>query len=452
MPIDFLRKAFQAHPAADALLWRGKSCSYAQLLERLAYWEEFLADKGVKPGAVVALEGDFSPESTAALLALIARGAIIVPQVRTNTAEKDFRYDVAGVQCAVYLDAKDKAAFRKFDRPAKHELYSILRKRRHPGLVLFTSGSSGTPKAAVHDFVGLLEKFQTPRPSLRTLQFLLFDHWGGLNTLLHTLSNAGAVVTVPDRSPEAVCKAIEKHRIEVLPCSPTFLNLLLLSGVHHGKNLSSLKIISYGTEPMPPATLARLREVFPGVKLHQTYGLIELGVLRSKSKSDDSLWVKLGGEGFETRVVDGLLQIKARSAMLGYLNAPSPFTKDGWFMTGDAVEVDGEYFRILGRKSELINVGGEKVYPQEVENVIQNCDNVAEVTVYGEKNPLTGAIVCAKIRPQRREDVDVLVARIKAACRKVLPPFKVPVRVVVDEEAQHGHRFKKARAAVIRKP
>lgn len=71
--------------------------------------------------------------------------------------------------------------------------------------------------------------------------------------------------------------------------------------------------------------------------------------------------------------------------MLGYLNAPSPFTDDGWFITGDSVEVNGEYLKILGRKSELINVGGEKVYPQEVENIILELGNVREVTVYGEK-------------------------------------------------------------------
>jgi acyl-CoA synthetase (AMP-forming)/AMP-acid ligase II len=91
--------------------------------------------------------------------------------------------------------------------------------------------------------------------------------------------------------------------------------------------------------------------------------LSELGILRCKSKAADSLWVKIGGEAFETRVREGLLEIKAKSAMLGYLNAPSPFTDDGWFKTGDLVEVDGECFRILGRKSDLINVGGEKVYP-----------------------------------------------------------------------------------------
>ncbi len=155
--------------------------------------------------------------------------------------------------------------------------------------------------------------------------------------------------------------------------------------------------------------------------------------------------MKVGGEGFETRVVDGILQIKARSAMLGYLNAPSPFTEDGWFNTSDAVEVDGEYIRILGRISEIINVGGEKVYPAEVESVIQGMDNVAAVTVHGERNPITGQIVCARVTPLGPEDPRALAARVKGFCRERLQPFKVPVRVRIIDDRQYSDRFKKTR-------
>jgi len=161
------------------------------------------------------------------------------------------------------------------------------------------------------------------------------------------------------------------------------------------ESVKIMKINQFGTEPMPESTLLKLNSLFPNIKFLQTYGLIELGVLRSKSKKNDSLWVQVGGKGYETRIVGGMLEIKAKSAMLGYLNAATPFTKDGWFKTGDAVEVDGDYIKILGRKSELINVGGEKVYPQEVESVIQEIENVAEVRVYKEKNSIIGNIVCA---------------------------------------------------------
>jgi acyl-CoA synthetase (AMP-forming)/AMP-acid ligase II len=155
--------------------------------------------------------------------------------------------------------------------------------------------------------------------------------------------------------------------------------------------------------------------------------------------------VKVGGEGFETRVVDGMLEIKARSAMLGYLNAESPFTEDGWLKTGDAVEVDGDYLRILGRRSEVINVGGEKVYPAEVESVLQQMDGVEDVAVLGEPNSITGQIVAARVKLSRTESLGDLRRRIEAFCQGKLPRYKIPRKVTLADATMHGPRFKKMR-------
>jgi acyl-CoA synthetase (AMP-forming)/AMP-acid ligase II len=171
--------------------------------------------------------------------------------------------------------------------------------------------------------------------------------------------------------------------------------------------------------------------------------------LRSKSRSSDSLWVKLGGEGFQTRVVDEILQIKADSAMLGYLNAPSPFTDDGWFITGDKVEVDGDYFRILGRESEIINVGGQKVYPAQVESVVQEMPEVAEVSVYGEKNIMVGQIPCATVRLRQPRDPRQFHRELRQFCRQRLQEFQIPVRVRLVENSLHGERFKKNRREYV---
>jgi len=315
----------------------------------------------------------------------------------------------------------------------------------HPGLVLFSSGSTGKSKASVHDVTGILEKFKVKRHRLRTITFLLYDHIGGFNTLLYTLSNAGLIVTLRDRSPDSVLSAVEKHRVELLPTSPTFINLILLSEAYKRHDISSLKIVTYGTEPMPESTLKRFNHLFPNIKLLQTYGLSEVGILRSKSKSSDSLWMKIGGDGFETRVVDGMLEIKAKSAMLGYLNEANPFTEDGWFKTGDKVSVDGEYVKFLGRKSEIINVGGQKVYPQEVENVILEMDNVAEATVCGEKNPILGNIVCANVRLQNNENKKKFSNRLKIFCTEKLKSYMIPVKVKIDSKKQYNERHKKIR-------
>ena len=221
--------------------------------------------------------------------------------------------------------------------------------------------------------------------------------------------------------------------------------MMLLSRAYERHDLKSLKIITYGSEPMPESVLKKLNFIFPNLKLQQTYGLIELGVMSSKSKDNQSLWVKIGGNGFQIRVCDGLLEIKSDSAMIGYLNAESPYTEDGWFKTGDAVEVDGEYYKILGRKSELINVGGEKVYPQEVENIIISIKDVLDVQVYGEKHPFTGNIVCAKVLINSEIDQDLLKREIKKLCKLKLESFKNPVKIIFVNTPFFSNRFKKQR-------
>jgi acyl-CoA synthetase (AMP-forming)/AMP-acid ligase II len=374
-------------------------------------------------------------------------GCIIVPLTSSVAAKKAEFTQISQGEVTMELNPADVVTIRRTGLRADHELYGKLRQPCHPGLVLFSSGSTGKSKGVVHDLLPMLEKYKVSRTALRSISFLLFDHIGGVNTMLYILANAGCMVTVQERTPEAVLAAIQNHKVELLPTSPTFINLIILSEAWKSFDLSTLKTVTYGTEPMLDGTLKRFHELFPHIKLQQTYGLSEVGILRSQSRSSDSLWVRLGGEGFETRIVDGVFQIKAKSAMLGYLNAPSPFTADGWFNTGDMVEVDGDYVRFLGRKSEIINVGGEKVYPAEVENVLQALNNVAEVTVFGEKHPLTGHIVAACFRLLEPEDPAAFRNRVRAFCQGKIERHKIPARILIVGDVQHSSRFKKMRRA-----
>lgn len=445
MTLRWLLDRFQELGDVPAIAWRGDTTSYAQLGQRV---EQLLVDfeaAGPPASSVVALEADFHPDAVAALLALIEHAAVIVPLTSTVEASKPRFRQIAEIEWIVEVDDAGVRS-RATGVAATHPLLQSLKDERHPGLVLFSSGSTGEPKAALHDFVPLLEKFQVQRKAWCTMAFLLFDHIGGVNTLLYTLSNGGTLVVVEDRSPQVVCELIERHGVELLPTSPTFLNLLFVSGAHEHHDLSSLQLVTYGTEVMPEATLRRVHKALPAATLQQTYGLSELGILRSKSRSSDSLWVKLGGEGFEIRVTDeALLEIKARSAMLGYLNAASPFTDDGWFRTGDRVEVDGEYFRILGRVSEVINVGGNKVDPGEVEDALLQLDGVVDAVVFSEPHDLLGQIVAARVRISEGEEAAAFRSRMRVELAERLPRFKIPQRVYLTTEAVHGDRFKRMR-------
>lgn len=432
---------------AESFVFDGDSYDYAHLAREVDYWAGYLEKEGVTAGTVTALEGECSPHSCAALLAMIRLDAIVVPLGPLPAEKRREFLGIAEVESIVRADGSGASGVEHTGVRAEHELFGRLRAAGHPGLVLFSSGTTGRSKASVLDFVKALSRYGTPAKPRRILSFLSLDHIGGINTLLHTLSQGGTVITVPERTPNTVFGAIERHRAEILPTTPTFLNMALISGALERHDCSSLELVTYGTEPMPIQTLRRLSATLPaGTRLKQTYGLSELGILPTRSKGDDTLWVRIGGAGFEHKIVDDVLWIRSGMAMLGYLNAPAPFDSEGYFNTQDVVRVDGDYLHILGRRSEIINVGGEKVYPSEVEGVVLEAGNIADVTVSSLPSPVTGAAVMATVRLVTEEDPAAVSRRVRKHCRERLEMYKVPVTVKVSQAAQHSERFKKVRA------
>jgi acyl-CoA synthetase (AMP-forming)/AMP-acid ligase II len=449
MELDWLFEKLSNGGDKAAFVWHGQPYSYRWLLDRTAYWQGEFSDRNLPTGQVVAVESDHSPDATALLLALIQHAAIIVPFSAGIGSNTETLESTAEVRILFRQRPDNRWEIDWRDRFSANDLVKSLQTRGRPGLVLFSSGTTGASKAALHDFGRLLTKFKATRRGCRTLAFLLFDHIGGLNTLFHVLANSGTVIVPDGRDPSTVCATISRHEVELLPTSPTFLNLLLISEAYKDHDLSSLRRVTYGTEPMMQATLDRLIRILPQVEFTQTYGLSELGILRSKSKASGSLLMRVGGEGYETKIVDGILWVRAESAMEGYLNAPNPFDADGWFNTGDEARVEGEFLRILGRRGDVINVGGEKVFPLEVEDVIQTLPNIAGVTVRAELNPITGETVVADVSLREPEDLIALRNRVREACRQRLSPAKTPTRVRVVTSHGESPRFKKNRNNAI---
>lgn len=443
--IDWLIERFVSAREKTAFIHHGTPFSYGQMVDRIAALELQLQQAGVGHHDTVVVLADYAPEVVCMLLALARLRATVVPMTRGSVIEESEVLGISGCTRRIVF-APDGITW-DMETHAVSVTNPLMAEFRHtsPGLVLFSSGSTGKPKGMLHDFWRVMDRFKVQRAPVVAMPFLLLDHFGGINTILAITSSLGTVVTTEDRLLPTICAAIEKYKVDLLPTTPSFLTMLAATDLPERYDLSSLKRITYGTETMPQATLDRIRERFPNVELQQTYGLSEVGVLRSQSRADGSLWVRIGGQGFETQVRDGILWIRSEFRMLGYLNAPSAFDDEGWFNTQDRVEVDGEWFKILGRVTDLINVAGQKVYPAEVEDVILQLPNVADVVVKGEKHTLLGQIVVAHVALSKPEPLPELRARVRLACLSKLTNYKVPAKVVLMEAEMYSARFKKVR-------
>lgn len=388
----------------------------------------------VKSGDVVALIGDFDPLSIATLLNLVDKKVILVPLTNLTKDQHNYFFESAFVNVVI-----EGGKVLRMDEQQPNKYLDKLRSLKHSGLVLFSTGTTGRPKAILHDFEPFLERFNTQRPTLRTLNFLLFDHIGGLNTLFHTLFNRGVVIAPEERSISHILDICKAHNVEAMPTTPTFLRMLLMSGEIPEKFPKSVKIVTYGTERMDQPTLDALCDILPDVDFRQTFGMSELGILRVKSESRDSLYMKIGGEGVEYKVIDDILFIRSKTRMIGYLNAASPFDEEGWYNTKDIVEVKDDMIKVTGRTTEVINVGGLKFMASEVERVALDYTGVKFVKVFPKQNPITGEHSEMDIQ-LIDEQFDIKL--YKKFLNDNLQSHMVPRRIHI-KNLSIGHRFKK---------
>ena len=390
----------------------------------------------IQQGDVVALIGDFNPETILILLKLIDMRVVIVPLTTETENQHKYFFESAYVNVII---KNNKVIRLKHNK--KHNLIEKIKKLNNSGLILFSSGTTGKPKAILHDLTRFLKRFETPRPALRTINFLLFDHIGGLNSLFHTLFNKGTVVAPGERSVENILQTCRQFNVELLPTTPTFLRMMLIGGSIKRKVPKSLKIITYGTEKMDQVTLNSLCKLLPNIDFRQTYGMSEYGILRVKSKSRNNLYIKIGGEGIKTKVIKNILYIQSKSRMLGYLNVPSPFDTKGWFNTGDIVDEKDGFYKIVGRANEIINVGGLKFMPLEVEQVALSFPGILFAKAYPKNNPITTQHVEMSVQTKQSQQIDkkTLINFFNAK----LPKHMVPKRITF-EKIDIGHRLKRA--------
>ena len=442
---SFLKKIKEAEFQKKAIILNNQELLYSELNNKI---EELytLISKSFGQKKVVVISGDYSFNSIALVFALSRHRCVFIPIISNNETEISKKI---GVSKPNYIIDSVTLSITNVnnDDSEQNSYYSELFKSEKSGLVLFSSGSTGDPKAMVHDFDNLLGTYlDVKTKNLTFLVFLMFDHIGGINTMLNILSMGSTMVIPEKREPELIGKLIQKYKVNIFPASPTFLNLMIIGGVFDNYDLSSLKLVTYGTEPMSENLLANLKLKLPKARLIQTFGTSETGIIKTKSKSSTSLLIKFDDSDQEVKIVNNELWIKSNTRVLGYINHNNDsFTDDGWFKTGDLVEEkENGYYRIVGRKSKIINVGGEKVLPIEVETVITDLNYILDCTAYAKENPITGQVVAVKVVVKSLDiDIKQLKKSIKLHCKKNLERYKVPAEIIISDKIDFSTRFKK---------
>ena len=429
-----------------AIIYDGKKYSYNELYIKIKEIESFIKDK-IKSGEVVAILADYSFVSVALFFALYKNKNIIAPITSSSQNEiqgkikESFSTNIVNINGEILTISDEK-------NNESHKIIENLQKLGHSGLILFSSGSTGAPKAMIHDLDKLIDNYKNKKQKhINMLVFLMFDHIGGINTMLNILSMGATMIIPQNRNADDICRLIQDYKITVLPSSPTFLNLILIDRSYEKYDLSSLRMITYGTETMPDGLLNRLKAVFSKVKFLQTFGTSETGIASTSSKSSNSTFMKIDDENLEYKIVDNELWLRSKTQILGYLNrSMESFTNDGWFKTGDLVELDNEGFiRIIGRNKEIINVGGQKVLPSEVESVLLGMDEIEDCLVYGEQNAITGQSVSCDVVLKHGIDDSGFKILVRKFCKDKLDNFKIPTRVNVVQKTEFTERFKKSR-------
>jgi len=293
-----------------------------------------------------------------------------------------------------------------------------------PHVVVATSGTSGPPKLVQRTWDAVLAAARLAEQWQGLGWLLAYDatRWAGIQVWGQSLLTGGRLVVPDSRDPDVVARALVEEQVAILPATPTLLRRLLASADPSRLSAAKPERITLGGEAADGPLLARAREVFPQARITHVYATTELG---------EVFRVGDGLPGFPAawlgRELPGGVRISTRrdGELLVQLSRDSAEVA-----TGDVVERRGDRFEFTGRRSDVIVVGGAKVFPKRVEEVLRGVPGVVEARVYGQPSAITGELVAAELvlaepLPDGCTPESVRAAAL-TACRESLESHGVP--------------------------
>ena len=462
-----------------ALISRGRPTTYGQLRNQVASMRGELQRLGVNKGDVVALLCGNSRYFVVSYLATIGIGAVIAPLNPTSPAPEIEKELQAVTPTAVVIEPSAFAAWKQIpsittsavrvvisteghEIDGAHTIDEFLTAEpapivdvepSHHAAYMFTSGTAGSPKAAVLTHDNLLTNIRQANvaehlgPNDVTYGVLPLFHIFGLNVVLGTSFAGGAAVVLVQRfDPVATMETIAERTVTVLPGAPSMWMALAQMDHPHADGFKTVRLALSGAAKLPEQIAHSISARF-GLQVHEGYGLTEASPVVTTSIGMEWTPGSIGRPvpGIELRLVDengedalvgdsGEIWIRGANVFAGYLNDPEStarvLTPDGWLRTGDiAVVDDAGHLFMVDRAKDLIIVSGFNVFPAEVEGVLMSHPDIAEATVVGTPHPHTGEAVRAYV--VSRNGVHLDEDAIIDFCRTKIARYKCPSKVLL---------------------
>ena len=451
-PANIARIIFResaAWPDKPALVAGDLALTYGDFVQASGRLAAELERRGVRPLDRVAFLCADSIDYVLLSLAILSLDAAIVPispglmldECAALLEHLDVRHFLA--DAAVAPDPAAGTSFQAPDLERTFRFASFAPRRPEPAgyadlrpaFIRFSSGTTGASKGVVLSHETILERTEAANAGLRITRddvvgWVLSMSFHFVVTILLFLRKGATIVLCGDPLPQALVAALRAHPLTVLYASPIHYRLLAETAELGPQDFRALRLAVSTAIQLPEAIARRFFERF-GRPLTEAYGIIEVGLPFIHTPAAGAYDGRLGRPlpAYEIRLADGEVLIRGPGLFDAYFSPWQPraeIAPDGWFRTGDLGEIapDGE-LRLLGRRKAVINFSGMKIFPQEVEAVLERFPAVAEALVYGEPHPEFGQLPQAQL--VLRAGAGPLDERaLRAFCRGHLAPHKIP--------------------------
>jgi long-chain acyl-CoA synthetase len=479
---QLIKRQVEAHPQKTAIIFENRRISYAKLESLITRTASGLIKLGLKKGEVLSLFLPSLPELIIGYLGAV-RAGLVVNVVNGLLKEQEVGYILQDCSSKAVLVDAARLPIIEAVRPELKSLSLVIHLKGKPGSpfpnfesllndpattledpgtkgsdtchLMYTSGTTGRPKGVMashlniwHNATEFAKVHFRPEDTIMVAT-PIFHCWGLVNGTFGMLSRGGTVITVERFYPEKTLDDMERLKPTVFIGVPPMYNLILKQPDLARRDLSSVVFCLSAATKMPENLIRQVQEKL-NWRYAEAWGLTEVSCVGATSPCTET---RIGscGRGMadaQMKVVDpsgrnlppgeqGELCVRGTCVTRGYLNKPEAtrqvFDAEGWFHSGDIAYMDEEgYAYIVDRLKDMINVGGEKVFPSEVEDMMLAHPLIKDVVVIGITDELKGEAPKAFI--QIKEGETATAEEIRTFCKAKMAPYKVPVAVEFIDE------------------